>query len=169
MRSRSRSPRSMHRVSNSRKSWSRYPRKNTYRMPKSERSRSPRNIPDRLLKPKWSRSPAVRSIFLFSRDQSTYSRNTSTPNVTTSSGKNVPSASTLNRHFPMEEGRKWILMKLSKSVIENNWSSKLNFLENSSPRKIKFRSYFVMVIYSKTKFCQNVFPQGNFVLAFHKF
>ena len=80
----------------------------TYRMPKSKssRSRSPRNITDRLLKSKRSSSPAVRSTFHPSRDQPTYSGNTSTPNVRVSSGKSVPSASTLNRHFPMEEGRK---------------------------------------------------------------
>ena len=107
-RSRSRSTRNMHRVSNSRMSWSRSPRKNTDRMPKPRRSRSrsPRYIPHGLLKSRRSRSPEVRSTFQPSRDQPTYSRNTSTPNDRISSGKSVPSASTLNRHFPMEEGRK---------------------------------------------------------------
>ena len=120
--SRSRSPRNMHRVSNSRKSWSRSPRKNRDRMPKSRRSRSrsPRNIPHRLLKSRRSRSPEVRSTFQPSRDQPTYSRNTSTPNDRISSGKSVPSASTLNRHFPMEEERKWISMKLIKPLFEKN-------------------------------------------------
>ena len=70
------------------------------------RSRSPRNIPHRLLKSRRSRSPEVRSTFQPSRDPPTYSRNTLTPNGRISSGKSVPSASTLNRHFPMEEGRK---------------------------------------------------------------
>ena len=107
-RSRSGSPRNVHRVSNSRKCWSRSPRKNRDRMPKPRRSRSrsPRNIPHRLLKSRRSRSPEVRSTFQPSRDQPTYPRNTSTPNDRISSGKSVPSASTLNRHFPMEEGRK---------------------------------------------------------------
>ena len=62
---RSRSLRNMLRFLNSRKSWSRSPRKNTNRMPKPRRSRcrSPRNKSHRLLKSRWSRSPEVRSTF----------------------------------------------------------------------------------------------------------
>ena len=85
--------RNMHNISNSRKSWSRSPMKNRDRMPKSRKCRE------------RSRSAAVRSTFQSSSYQPTYFSNMSTLNVRISFWKNVPSASTLNRYFPMEEGR----------------------------------------------------------------
>ena len=74
----------------------------------------------------------------------------------------------ISQHIPEIRQHLMLQHHLGKMCLVHQTSFP-NFLENSSPRKIKFQSYFVMIIYSKTKFCQNVFPQGNFVLAFHKF